>query len=335
MKKYLLAIITFILLLLLSYFYFNAKEKEDFLNYKVDLNNFNLSLTMKKDCLSEKELYYVDENNINYYTSCISKITDNNGYDFKKLLEAKKVTIKEILDTYDKETYNYDDGGSKEYINKECNIIKCHTILGNNDIIITDKVTNIQDGFCNEEFQKDKGFCEFTQTYFINKILAKNKEKTLVEVSRLNKTESVFINNYIVSNLKEKKYYEFTFFNYQGDIKENIEDIFKNYNLSSYAEVLKEGRDEKVCTSISRDIVRKAYYYLDDKEKEDFENINNVYKEVKYNNTLNIINKKNKKETIKNKDLILINFTKKENNLKEDINVVLDLETKEILGIEI
>lgn len=322
-----------------TYIYFKKQnELNKFTDYKIDLKTLNLAIVEKENCIKEKELYYEDEKGQKYYTSCLEKIVVNNNQNLIKLLKNKNITFEDIISSYLKEPTIYYDGGSKEYNFKNLNVIKCHTLDGNNDIIIGNKVMNINEHYCHEDlWQIDKGDCSFTRTYLIKKKNKPVNDKTEVVVSEYNKKEAtVIINKYPAEYLEVGKYYEFIFDNYDEIIIDNkIEDIFENYFFRAYNETDKRGLDqiqESVCKAIPNDLIKKAYNYLTFDDKKNFKNLYSAKAEYKNIDKMIIVNQKNKKITLNKQEVLIVEFTKNTNNVTRDIMIIMDSKTKDILG---
>lgn len=312
------------------------KEKTvDLTNYKIDLKTLDLQIIEKENCVKEKELYY-EENDLKYYTSCLTKITDNNGVDLKKLLEAGKITFEDIFSTYTKEPVVFYDGGSKEYYFNNLTIIKCHTLNSINDVIIGSPITSIVEGFCDDNFKIiDLAVCSFNRTYYLKakKDKADNESTYVVVKDQNGKEASVKIKNYNVRNLTFDTEYVFVFDNYKEIIKDSkIEDIFENYDLRAYGEkkYYTEGNlNEPICMPVSNYLKKKAYLYLSKENQKEIEHYVLAETDYKLIKELVYYDKNNKKNKIKNTEVIYIKFTKKDNS---HITVVVDFKNKEILG---
>lgn len=219
--------------------------------YVSDTNN--IVVYEKANCDREKELYYTDVRGNNYYTSCLNKIYvtfDNNQIELKEALNTNKITFNEIYKMVSKPPVLYYDGGSKVYEYGNFSILRCNRLAdlnsdgkNNIDVIIGTKDLDINDDYCYKNFDDaPKGECRFTRTYLINEITdLVTDDYTEVIVSQIHGgIAKVKIENRIIPYLKENKYFEFSFDNYNDvklyESKDNIQFIFENYYLGSYGE---------------------------------------------------------------------------------------------------
>lgn len=111
----------------------------------------DVEIIKASDCNSKAQLYYSEENR-NIYTYCLDQIkvnNDNNSMQLKDYLKTHSGTIDFIIKNFTKEPEaSYDDGGTKLYNGNNFNILKCHTLNGNNDIYIGDKNMGYHNSFC-------------------------------------------------------------------------------------------------------------------------------------------------------------------------------------------
>ncbi len=141
---------------------FSNNEKPAFLPFGlgsyawfIGSNDIDSIDTIKaKKCNNEAKLYYT-EANINIYTYCLDsiKITDHyNSFELKDYLKTNTNAIDDIISKFtDNNTNSYDDGGTILYNGDEFNLLKCHTISGNNDIYIGDKNMGYLNDFCGND----------------------------------------------------------------------------------------------------------------------------------------------------------------------------------------
>lgn len=330
-------VLLFVLIAITILYLMKEKEKKEFAGYKVDLTNLNLHIEEKADCIKEKILYH-EENGLKYYTSCLNKITDHNGKDLKALLDAKKITFSDIFSTYKKEPITFSDGGSKEYYYDNLNIIKCHTINGNRDVIIGTSLADINEGYCSEDFAKiDKGDCSFTRTYLVKQKKKLDEEKTEVILYQFQgETATVIINRYPAEYLEINQYYEFIFDNIDETIKDqSINDIFENYYFRAYDKTAKKGLDqvqEPVCMPVSRDLIKKAYLFLSKEEQKLIKNYFLAETDYRFEKEITVLDKEKQMRTLNNKEIIIVRFTKEVDFQPNVVAVVIDFKTKEVLG---
>lgn len=105
----------------------------------------------KEECDNKSELYHSLEN-INIYTYCLEDVTvnkDNETFTLKEYLEKDSNAINYIIDNFTKsKEASYDDGGSQLYLGETFNILKCHTLMGNEDVYIGTKDMGYFNSFC-------------------------------------------------------------------------------------------------------------------------------------------------------------------------------------------
>lgn len=111
-----------------------------------------LEVIKTENCDNKAELYYTQENK-NIYSYCLDNIVVNKNSETQKLIEyieKDSNAINYIINNYTKESKgSYDDGGSKLYLGEDFNILKCHTLSGNEDIYIGTKDMGYFNSFCN------------------------------------------------------------------------------------------------------------------------------------------------------------------------------------------
>ena len=109
-----------------------------------------------KQCNNEKDLYISRENQ-NIYIYCLDSIkinANNKLIELKDYYNENNKVIEEIINTLDL-VNNYKDGSStlyqdsnSDFTNNGLSIIKCNTILGNQDIYIGPKTIEYENDFC-------------------------------------------------------------------------------------------------------------------------------------------------------------------------------------------
>ncbi len=120
----------------------NTVEIEKFNNFDFLVKVATLSKYQKKFAFSYNDTnYYYGNTNFRLY------LTENNyQYDLETSITNNLVTLDNILNK-SKSVNSLYDGGSKMYHFNQFNILVCHTIAGNNDVIIGDTEMEIED-FC-------------------------------------------------------------------------------------------------------------------------------------------------------------------------------------------
>lgn len=112
----------------------------------------NIKIIKSENCNAKADLYFTEENR-KVYTYCIDEINIYKGKDvlsLKEYLGLDEDGIEFIIENFAEDSNNsYDDGGSILYHGDNFNILKCHTIMGNNDIYIGDKNMGYSSNFCN------------------------------------------------------------------------------------------------------------------------------------------------------------------------------------------
>jgi hypothetical protein len=94
------------------------------------------------NCDNKAKLYY-NEGDRKIYTYCLDQIdvyNENKTMSLKNYLEIDSNAVDFIINNFVEDKGEpYNDGGSIMYHGDEFNILKCHTIAGNNDIYIGGK----------------------------------------------------------------------------------------------------------------------------------------------------------------------------------------------------
>jgi hypothetical protein len=114
----------------------------------------NVKITKSEECDNKAKLYYTEESR-NIYIYCLDQIEiekENETMQLKDYLWTDPNVIDDIITRFtDNNTNSYDDGGTILYKGDEFNLLKCHTLAGNNDIYIGDKTMGYPNNFCGNE----------------------------------------------------------------------------------------------------------------------------------------------------------------------------------------
>lgn len=209
----------------------------------------------QSDC--HKPQLLITKNKKNIYTYCLenSKININNKQiELKKYIEEEPSAIDNIIETLKFEDTLL-DGGTQIY-KGDIVLIKCNTLDGNKDIYIGNKSMKYKQNFC-----KNNNYT-FIRTYTVKEISKYNEQQFEdgVPVSYGNSfkvklsefqgdTKYVIINNLWDITLEKGKTYEFEFMLYDDakdvkDVKDEMEDIFKNSIIVEVRKTNKTGLDQ-------------------------------------------------------------------------------------------
>lgn len=198
-------------------------------------------------------LYYQDANKINYYLYDFNQITVDYGdhsLELNKALEAKQITIKEIIQLIGKENkVDYWDGGSIKFHNRDISLLQCQTLEGNQDYYFGPSNMPYAEGFC-----KDIPYiCSFIRTYLVLDISDSNNEEysylTLREFQE-EEVATVRVDKKLVQDIQEDQYYEFQFGSLTASGKTDIKSLFESHLLLSISHTEKIGLEqinEDVC----------------------------------------------------------------------------------------
>ncbi len=111
----------------------------------------DIEIVKSENCNAKADLYYTEDNR-KIYIYCLDEINvykDSKKLTLKRYLGEDQNGIDFIIGNFTKGTGDsYDDGGSVLYYGDDFNILKCHTIMGNNDIYIGDKNMGYFNSFC-------------------------------------------------------------------------------------------------------------------------------------------------------------------------------------------
>ena len=213
-------------------------------------NDFNIEYKNQNECNEPKLLLSKDGRNI--YTYCLENITiemKDRKAELKSYIEDNSNAINKIIDTLKLED-TLMDGGTQIYIT----LIKCNTVDGNKDIYIGNDNMKFKQNFC-----KDNNYT-FIRTYTV-KDISKYTEQQYdedgnqvsygnsfkVELNEYQgETKTVIINNLWDITLEKNKTYEFEFMINEDvtNVKDELEDIFKNSTIVGVKETTKIGLEQ-------------------------------------------------------------------------------------------
>ena len=215
--------------------------------------DFNIEYENQNECNKPKLLLSKDGRNI--YTYCIENITiemKDRKVELKSYIEDNSNAINKIIDTLKLED-TLMDGGTQIY-KGDITLIKCNTLDGNKDIYIGNDNMKFKQNFC-----KDNNYT-FIRTYTV-KDISKYTEQQYdedgnpvsygnsfkVELNEFQgETKTVIINNLWDITLEKNKTYEFEFMINEDvtNVKDEIEDIFKNSTIVGVKETTKTGLEQ-------------------------------------------------------------------------------------------
>ena len=215
--------------------------------------DFNIEYENQNECNKPKLLLSKDGRNI--YTYCIENITiemKDRKVELKSYIEDNSNAINKIIDTLKLED-TLMDGGTQIY-KGDITLIKCNTLDGNKDIYIGNDNMKFKQNFC-----KDNNYT-FIRTYTVKDISKYTEQQYDEDGNRVSygnsfkvelnefqgETKTVIINNLWDITLEKNKTYEFEFMINEDvtNVKDEIEDIFKNSTIVGVKETTKTGLEQ-------------------------------------------------------------------------------------------
>ena len=151
-------------------------------------------LKLNSDNNKFHENQQIQNNSINYLTSCSDFIFYNSDNDFNSIYEAKQKIKNSFNKIYDKEKNNGIDNEFKKELNGSKNKIFKEKFKDNNEYKTLCELINHKD--FDEKMQKDE---EFRNSIFLNKFFLYNEKSHEI----INKYSSL-LPNYIYNLIKEK-----------------------------------------------------------------------------------------------------------------------------------
>ena len=216
-------------------------------------NNFNIEYENKSECNKPKLLLSKDGRDM--YTYCIENITiemEGRKVELKKYIEDNSNAINEIIDTLKLED-TLKDGGTQIY-KGDITLIKCNTLDGNKDIYFGNDNMKYKQNFC-----KDNNYT-FIRTYTVKDISKYTEQQYADDGTPISygnsfkvelyefqgETKTVIINNLWDITLEKNKTYEFEFMINEDvtNVKNELEDIFKNSTIVNVKETTKIGLEQ-------------------------------------------------------------------------------------------
>ena len=201
------------------------------------------------DCNNKPQLL-MEKEDINIYTYCINDVMVNvnkKQFNLKEYINSNENSIEKILETLNKEDVAY-DGGTTIYKGNNITLIKCNTVDGIKDIYIGDSNMKHKENFCkanNYTFVKTYTILyieEYTEQQYENGIPVTYGISHQVKLKDLNGEEHTVILNNIWDKLEKDKTYEFEFrfYEYLTDVKDDVQYIFKNSYIVEIRETSKD-----------------------------------------------------------------------------------------------
>ena len=208
----------------------------------------NITFNNISDCNNKPQLLMAKED-INIYTYCISDVmitVNKKQINLKEYINSNENSIEKIIEILNKYDVAY-DGGTTIYKGNNITLIRCNTLDGNKDIYIGDSSMKYKENFCkknNSTFVKTytiQNIEEYTEQQYENGILVTYAISYQVKLKDFEGKEHVVIINNIWDKLEKGKTYEFEFmfYDYLTDIKDDIQYIFKNSNIIEIRETNK------------------------------------------------------------------------------------------------
>lgn len=201
------------------------------------------------DCNNKPQLLTKKED-ISIYTYCINDVMVNvnkKQFNLKEYINSNENSIEKILETLNKEDVAY-DGGTTIYKGNNITLIKCNTVDGIKDIYIGDSNMKHKENFCkanNYTFVKTYTILyieEYTEQQYENGIPVTYGISHQVKLKDFNGEEHTVILNNIWDKLEKDKTYEFEFrfYEYLTDVKDDVQYIFKNSYIVEIRETSKD-----------------------------------------------------------------------------------------------
>ena len=200
------------------------------------------------DCNNKPQLL-MEKEDINIYTYCIDDVmitVNKKQINLKEYINSNENSIEKIIEILNKYDVAY-DGGTTIYKGNNITLIRCNTLDGNKDIYIGDSSMKHKENFCKENnstFVKTyiiQNIEEYTEQQYENGIPVTYAISYQVKLKDFEGKEHVVIINNIWDKLEKGKTYEFEFmfYDYLTDIKDDTQYIFKNSNIIEIRETNK------------------------------------------------------------------------------------------------
>ena len=168
-------------------------QNSKMMNNQIHKNDDEI-LKLNSDNNKFHENQQIQNNSINYLTSCSDFIFYNSDNDFNSIYEAKQKIKNSFNKIYDKEKNNGIDNEFKKELNCSKNKIFKEKFKDNNEYKTLCELINQKD--FDEKMQKDE---EFRNSIFLNKLFLYNEKSHEI----INKYSSL-LPNYIYNLIKEK-----------------------------------------------------------------------------------------------------------------------------------
>ena len=208
----------------------------------------DISFSKLDDCNNKPQLLITKED-INIYTYCINDViltVNNKKFGLKEYINSKEKPIEKITEILYVDDVIY-DGGTKIFKGNNITLIRCNTLDGNKDIYIGDSNMKYKENFCKENnytFIKTytiQNIEKYTEQQYENGIPVTYAISYQVKLKDFEGNEHVVIINNIWDKLEKGKTYEFEFmfYDYLTDMKDDTQYIFKNSKIIEIRETNK------------------------------------------------------------------------------------------------
>ena len=215
-------------------------------NYKVESKT---SLIVENSDNEEIKEYFKDKKGNGFYLYGLDDVivdyTDRT-LELDRALEAKQITVEEVLD-FLKKQYELNDNKVIMYQNNDLAILQCKLDNGKTNYILSKPGIVYQEGLCNQK----PYLCTFTKTYYVLSINEGKNDKKLYVTLRNDLSEDVDtieMDKDTASNLIKDSYFEFRFASIDRKIEESIKEIFSNNQILSISVVDASNQvNENIC----------------------------------------------------------------------------------------
>lgn len=208
-------------------------------------------LVIEKDN-SGLNFYYQDSSKGNYYLYNLNQVTvdyGNHSLELNKALEAKQITINQVISLIGDNVVSYENGASTKIYNQDLSLLQCQTVNGSQDYYFGPSNMQYAEGFC----KKSPYICSFVRTYLVLDISdSNNKEYSYLTLKEFQSEEvtTIKVEKKLVSDIEEDQYYEFRFGSLKESNRTDIKSLFESHLLLSISFTEKEGLEqvnEEVC----------------------------------------------------------------------------------------
>ena len=202
------------------------------------------------DNCNKKPQLLLKKDNVNIYTYCINDVmvtANKKQFNLKEYINSNENSIEKIIEALNKEDIAY-DGGTTIYKGNNITLIKCNTVDGIKDIYIGDSNMKHKENFCKEnnytfvKTYKIQNIEEYTEQQYENGIPVTYGISHQVKLKDFKGEEHTVILNNVWDKLEKDKTYEFEFmfYEYLTDVKDDVQYIFKNSYIIEIRETNKD-----------------------------------------------------------------------------------------------